>query len=103
MSDKELRRINVIQAVCEKRLRRRDAAGQLGLAERQVQWLVNRYRESGTAGLAHGQQGKPSNHCLPESIKLHVQALVRQYYPDFGPTLAAEKLRERHEIGRAHV
>ncbi len=28
MSDKELRRINVIQAVCEKRLRRRDAAGQ---------------------------------------------------------------------------
>lgn len=98
MSDKELSRVNVIQAVCEKRLRRRDAAGQLGLTERQVQRLVNRYRESGTAGLAHGHRGKPGNHCLPESFKLHVLALVRQYYPDFGPTLAAEKLRERHSI-----
>lgn len=98
MSDKELRRVNVIHAVCEKRLRRRDAAGQLGLTERQVQRLVNRYRESGSAGLAHGHRGKPGNHRLPEPFKLHVLALVRQYYPDFGPTLAAEKLRERHSI-----
>ncbi|SFN97619.1 Homeodomain-like domain-containing protein [Xenorhabdus japonica] len=43
MSDKELNRINVIQAVSEKRLRRRDAAAQLELTERQVQRLVNRY------------------------------------------------------------
>lgn len=35
MSDKELDRVNVIQAVCEKRLRRRDAAAQLELTERQ--------------------------------------------------------------------
>lgn len=47
MSDKELNRINVIQAVCEKRLRRRDAASQLNLTERQVQRLVNQYRELG--------------------------------------------------------
>lgn len=98
MSDKELNRVNVIQAVCEKRLRRRDAAAQMELTERQVQRLVNRYRESGAAGLAHGHRGKPGNHCLPESFKLHVLALVHQYYPDFGPTLAAEKLRERHDI-----
>lgn len=37
-------------------------------------------------------------YCLPESFKLHVLALVHQNYPDFGPTLAAEKLRERHDI-----
>lgn len=37
-------------------------------------------------------------HCLPDSFKLHVLALMRQYYPDFSPTLAAEKLRERHDI-----
>lgn len=34
MSDKELNRVNVIQAVSEKRLRRRDAATQLELTER---------------------------------------------------------------------
>ncbi|EBI7725414.1 ISNCY family transposase [Salmonella enterica] len=98
MSDKELNRVNVIQAVCEKRLRRRDAAAQLELTERQVLRLVNRYRESGVAGLAHGHRGKPGNHSLPESFKLRVQALVHENYPDFGPTLAAEKLRERHDI-----
>lgn len=98
MSDKELSRVNVIQAVCEKRLRRRDAAAQMELTERQVQQLANRYRESGAAGLTHGLRGKPGNHCFPESFRLHVLALVHQHYPDFGPTLAAEKLRERHNI-----
>lgn len=42
MSDKELHRLPVIQAVCEKRLRRRDAASQLGISERQAQRLINR-------------------------------------------------------------
>lgn len=37
MSDKELRRINVIQSVVEKRMRRRDAVQQLALSERQTQ------------------------------------------------------------------
>ena len=49
MSDKELNRINVIQAVIDKRMRRRDAAHQLNLTERQVQRLMNRYRESGVS------------------------------------------------------
>ncbi|MCT6592504.1 hypothetical protein N3553_21725 [Pantoea dispersa] len=35
MSNKELHRLSVIQAVIEKRLRRRDAASQLDLTERQ--------------------------------------------------------------------
>lgn len=98
MSDKELNRVNVIQAVSEKRLRRRDAAVQLKLTERQVQRLVNRYRESGIAGLAHGHRGEQGNHCLPESFKLRVLSLLHENYSDFGPTLAAEKLRERHDI-----
>ncbi|HAU5565784.1 TPA: hypothetical protein JD264_18495 [Serratia fonticola] len=41
MSNKELHRLSVIQAVIEKRLRRRDAASQLDLTERQVQRLLN--------------------------------------------------------------
>ncbi len=40
MSNKELHRLPVIQAVVEKRLRRRDAASQLDLSERQVQRLM---------------------------------------------------------------
>lgn len=98
MSDKELNRVNVIQAVSEKRLRRRDAATQLELTERQIQRLVNRYREQGVAALAHGQRGKQGNHCLPEPFKLQVLTLLHEHYNDFGPTLAAEKLKERHDV-----
>ena len=98
MSDKELNRINVIQAVIDKRMRRRDAAHQLNLTERQVQRLMNRYRESGVSGLASLRRGQPGNHRIPESLKLRILALLREKYSDFGPTLAAEKLSERHDI-----
>lgn len=73
MSDIELNRINVIQSVVEKRMRRRDAAHQLALTERQTQRLMNRFRESGAAGLANLRRGRPSNHRLPESLKLQLR------------------------------
>lgn len=98
MSDKEIHRLPVIQAVCEKRLRRRDAASQLGISERQAQRLINRYRVSGAEGLVSRKRGKPSNRRLTESLKMRVLTLIRENYSDFGPTLAAEKLRERHNI-----
>ena len=41
MSDKELSRINVIQSVVDKRMRRRDAALQLTLTERQTLCLMD--------------------------------------------------------------
>ncbi|MDC9588959.1 hypothetical protein PSI23_06415 [Xenorhabdus sp. XENO-10] len=41
---------------------------------------------------------KSGNYSLPESLKLQVLALLYENYSDFGPTLAAEKLRERHDI-----
>ena len=96
MSDKELSRINVIQSVVEKRMRRRDAAHQLALTERQTQRLMNRFRESGSAGLASLRRGRLGNHRLPESLKLRVLSLLHDHYSDFGPT--AVKLRERHNI-----
>ncbi|HDZ2903436.1 TPA: helix-turn-helix domain-containing protein [Klebsiella pneumoniae] len=93
MSDKEISRINVIQSVVEKRMRRRDAAHQLALTERQTQRLMNRFRESGAAGLVNLRRGRPGNHRLPESLKLRVLSLLHDHYSDFGPTLAAEKMR----------
>ena len=98
MSDKELSRINVIQSVVEKRMLRRDVACQLNLTERQTQRLMNRSRESGAAGLASLRRGRPGNHRLPESLRLRVLSLLHDLYSDYGPTLAAEKLRERHNI-----
>jgi len=98
MSNKELHRLSVIQAVIEKRLRRRDAASQLDLTERQVQRLMNRYRESGAAGLTDARRGKPGTHRIDETLRHRILSLLRENYVGFGPTLAAEKLQERHGI-----
>jgi hypothetical protein len=51
ISDKKLNRIHVIHLVIEMRMRRRDAAHQLALTERQTQRLMNCFRESGAAHL----------------------------------------------------
>ncbi|ELW1649190.1 helix-turn-helix domain-containing protein [Enterobacter oligotrophicus] len=57
MSDKEISLINIIHSVVVKRMRRRDAAHQLALTERQTQHLMNCFRESGAAGLANLRRG----------------------------------------------
>lgn len=103
MSDKELRRINVIQSVVEKRMRRRDAVQQLALSERQTQRSMNRFRESGAAGLTNLRRGRPGNHRLPESLKLRVLSLLHDHYSDFGPTLAAENLEQHGKPWRSTV
>ena len=94
MSNKELHRLSVIQAVIEKRLRRRDAASQLDLTERQVQRLMNRYRESGAAGLTDARRGKPGTHRIDEALRHRTLTLLRENYVGFGPTLATGKLLE---------
>jgi hypothetical protein len=93
MSNKELHRLPVIQAVIEKRLRRRDAASQLDLTERQVQRLMNRYRESGAAGLTDARRGKPGTHRIDESLRHHILTLLRENYVGFAHNLPQKCFR----------
>jgi hypothetical protein len=44
------------------------------------------------------KRGRSSNRKLPDSFREHALSLVLAQYVDFGPTLAAEKLRERHGL-----
>lgn len=94
MSNKELRRLPVIQGVVEKKMRHRDAALQLDLTERQVQCLMNRYRESGAARLTNARRGKPGTHRIDDELRHQVLTLLRENYGGLGPTIAAEKLQE---------
>ena len=98
MSTSELNRLEVIQRVIERRLTQAAAAISLGLSHRQLKRLVRRYRRDGAAGLVSGKRGKASNHRLPQAFTDEIVAIVRERYADFGPTLACEKLRERHGI-----
>ena len=98
MSVKELRRVHVLRHAMEKKLTQVKAGSLLGLTARHVRRLLQRVRTEGDAGLVHRGRGKPSNRRMPEQVKVKVLTLYAQRYGDFGPTLAAEKLAERHGI-----
>ena len=84
----------MVQAVVERRLTQREAAGRLRLSVRQVKRLVRRYRERGASGLASGRRGRRPNNALSEEVRSAALSRVRERYADFGPTHAREKLVE---------
>ena len=98
MSDKELKRLEVIRQLSERRLTQAQVSALLGLSVRQVRRLLTAYREQGPQALVSKKRGQPSNRCYPQVFRDHVLDLVRSRYADFGPTLASEKLGECHAI-----
>jgi transposase len=98
MSMRELDRLKCIQAVTDGELRAMAASERLQLSTRQVRRLVGRYRLEGPIGLISRHRNRPSNHRLDEAVENQVLGILREHYADFGPTLATEKLAERHQI-----
>lgn len=92
MSQPELTRLEVIQRVKRKTLKQRQAAELLSVSVRQVKRLCKAYQASGAAGLISKRRGQPSNNRLSEKTINKARQLLRTRYPDFGPTLATEKL-----------
>jgi len=98
MSAKELRRVHVIRQVVDQQMTQVHAGALLGLTARQVRRLVRRVEQEGAQGLVHRGRGQPSNRRIPATVKATGLKLYATRYGDFGPTLAAEKLAERHGI-----
>jgi transposase len=96
VSDGELRRLEVLREVDRGGLPVRAAAQLLGRSERQVWRLLKEFRAAGAAGLVSKKRGRPSNRRTATAVRAAALWIVRQYYADFGPTLAAEKLAAEH-------
>ena len=98
MTTRELDRLKVIHQVLQHKLTWPQAAAQLSRSIRQIGRLCARIRREGHKGIIHRLRGQPSNHQLPTGRLAKALELVTTHYPDFGPTFAAEKLRERHRL-----
>jgi transposase len=98
MTMRELDRMKCIQAVVAGELRPSMAAERLQKSPRQIQRLANCYRREGPVGLLSRRRNRPSNHRIDEALESQVLQILRERYADFGPTLATEKLAERHQI-----
>ncbi len=97
MSRREIERAHVMRAIQERRLTQKQAASQLVLSVRQVERLFARYKCDGPTGLVSRRRGQ-RNHVLPDGLREEALSIVRTRYPDFGPTLAHEKLLEVHGL-----
>lgn len=98
MSQKDLKRLHVIEELLEERLTQIEASEVLDLTDRQIRRIVKRVQEEGPRGILHRLRQKPSNHRISGKIKKKVLELYQAKYPDFGPTLASEKLEELNGI-----
>ena len=98
---RDLDRLKCIQAVVDGDLKPGRAAEQLGLTPRQVRRLARRYAAEGPVGLISKRFNRPSNNRLEDTVADRVIELLKSTYADFGPTLAAEKLRTKHDIALA--
>ncbi|WP_336996809.1 ISNCY family transposase [Leclercia sp. UBA7405] len=98
MSLKELDRLQIIRDSVSCQITQEQAADRIGISIRQVKRLVQRYRIEGPQGLISRRRGQRPNNAFTSEFRTLVISLVRDKYPDFGPTFACEKLREIHGL-----
>jgi len=98
MSVAERERAYLVRQTLDRCLGQREASERLGISVRQFKRLVHVWKEQGDAGVVSRQRGRPSNNRLAEDVRARISGLLKDKYPDFGPTLAAEKLMQLEGI-----
>lgn len=98
LTDRELRRLDIINRLIRKQINGTQASQLLNLSVRQVRRLKTDVLQNGPKAIAHANRGKASHNCLSKDKRNLIVFLIKEQYYDFGPTLAAEKLAERHNI-----
>ena len=87
MSINELKRLEIVIKVIEKRLIQTEAADILDVSVRQMKRLIKQFRIYREEGLVSKKRGSPRNHQLPKGVKKVAISLIEEKYPDFGPSL----------------
>ena len=98
VSQRELKRLHIIQKVLNEKLSQVEAGEILLLSDRQIRRIVSKIRQEGDKGIRHGLRGKPSSRMLPKKVKEKAIKFYREKYKGFGPTLLSEKLLELEGI-----
>jgi Helix-turn-helix domain len=95
MSQRERDVLKVMQPVLDGKRTQAEAARLLKKSGRQVRRIQHKLEEQGDTALVHGLRGQPSNHRHEPAFRKKVLTAYRKQYPDFGPTLACEKLAQQ--------
>ena len=98
MNQKEAKRAQVLELLIDSQISQIEAAKRMGVSTRQVRRMLRRYQTSGLAGLTSKKRSRIPNNRIAPTVLAQAMTLIGAHYADFGPTLACEKLAERHGI-----
>ena len=98
LKKKELERLRVLHMVLAQKITQVAAARIMGISNRHTGRLVKRIKAHGDKSIANANRGKPARNKISPDTEKQVVALYKTHYGDFGPTLANEKLQERHDL-----
>lgn len=98
MSEPDLNRVEVLSQVDDGHLTVDDGAAMLAMSRRQIFRLLKRLRSDGFASIRHKARGRRPNNRISDARRGLALSLIRESYAEFGPTLAAEMLEERHGL-----
>jgi len=80
------------------KLTNNQASKLLHISVRQLQRLKKEVLQHGVLAVVHKLKGKPGNHSIEKEVKSNILTTIKQTYPDFKPSFAAEKLKENHGL-----
>ena len=98
MSQKEQKRLMVLNVIERSELTCGQGAELLGLSLRHLRRMLARYRKEGAAALAHGNRGRKPHHAIAEELKGQVVTLVQTTYAGCNHQHVTELLCEREGI-----
>jgi transposase len=105
LTTKELKRLKVLEWVEAERMTVADAAKMLGISQRHCWRVLARYRQEGSAGLVHGNRGRPSPRRLPAAAREEILTLAQGICRDYNDQHLTEVLQDEHglQVSRASV
>ena len=98
MSKSELKRVKVLELLKCGSMSYSEASASLGVTNRQLRRLKNKYSTEGEKGLIHGNRGRKPKHALPDALKQEVVNLYEEKYYDSNFCHYSQLLREHEKI-----
>ncbi len=98
LSKEEERRAVVLGQVGAGILGVGEAAGLIGVSERQVRRLLAAYQREGPRGIVHGNRGRAPVHATSHEVRAQVAALAKGKYEGVNHSHLAELLAEREGV-----
>jgi transposase len=99
MTQSERDRLATLKEAKKKLITQREAAERLGVSVRHVKRMIHALKKRGDKAVIHALRGKPSKRRIDQSVEREsVKILSADVYKGFGPTLAAEYLKGKHNI-----